>query len=105
MMALDNDCQFSASITREKRASHYMPYIGLTQYYLCYRITKENSCLEFHLPIFRKYEKTEKWPETIQGIWDFPGSPLVNNTLCNAECANSIPGQGDKTPPALQPKK
>ena len=43
MMALDNDCQFSASITREKRASHYMPYIGLTQYYLCNRITKENS--------------------------------------------------------------
>lgn len=58
MMPLDNDCQFSANITREKRASHYMPYIGLTQYYLCNRITKENSCLEFLLPIFRKYEKT-----------------------------------------------
>lgn len=60
VMALDNDCQFSVSITRGKRASHDMPYVELTQYYLYNGIAKENSCLEFHLPIFRKYEKTEK---------------------------------------------
>lgn len=95
VMALDNDCQFSVSVTREKRASHDTPYVELTQYHLYNRTAKENSCLEFHQPIFRKYEKTEKWPETTQGIWDFLGSPIVNNVvnnmLCNAECASSIP--------------
>ena len=35
---------------------------------------------------------------------DFPGGPVVKNPPCNAGDAGSIPGQGTKTPQALQPK-
>ena len=35
---------------------------------------------------------------------DFPGGPVVKNPPCNAGDTGSIPGQGTKTPQALQPK-
>ena len=35
---------------------------------------------------------------------DFLGGPVVKNPPCNAGDAGSIPGQGTKTPQALQPK-
>ena len=37
--------------------------------------------------------------------WDFPGSPVVKTSPCNAEGAGSIPGQGAKIPHASGPKK
>ena len=36
------------------------------------------------------------------GKWDFPGSPVVRNILCNAGDTGLIPGQGIKIPHATK---
>ena len=35
-------------------------------------------------------------------MWDFPGGPVVKNTLCNAGDVGSIPGWGTKNPHAVE---
>ena len=41
-------------------------------------------------------------PTEIQGLWDFPGGPVVKNSPLNARDAGSVPGWGTKTPHALE---
>ena len=35
-------------------------------------------------------------------LWGFPRGPVVKNQPCNARDAGSIPGQGTKTPRAME---
>ena len=47
-----------------------------------------------------------KYFEDVYNLWgDFPGGPVVRDLPCNAEAADSIPGQGTKIPHASWPKK
>ena len=40
--------------------------------------------------------------EEILPAQDVPGGPVVRNLPCNAERVDSIPGQGTKTPHAME---